>query len=165
MAAIFETHDISRVALHAGQDTFHGFHIANPSKKEMGFLHSGHCGSIRLKRITLKLTGRATLMNDNETASPAPVERRVMQQTGGQMKIADKILTDDGFDSYDGKIDAIVDLARELEDISIDALKMFRCTQNPDDYPRTHWSNRLNILLHNVQIEGRALARPSRMQC
>lgn len=65
------------------------------------------------------------------------------------MKLADQILADDEFDSYDGKIDAIIDLARELEDIATDALKTFKCTQSPWEYPKMHWSNRLETLLHN----------------
>jgi hypothetical protein len=49
----------------------------------------------------------------------------------------------------------ILDLARELEDIATDALRSFKCTQRPSDYPPTHWSNRLEILLSNAASEGR----------
>lgn len=82
-----------------------------------------------------------------------PVDGTVMRKGDWQMKIADQILGDDGFDSYDGKIDAIIDLARELEDIASQSLQAFRCTQRPEDYPQTHWSNRLETLLrHNAEL-------------
>ena len=63
------------------------------------------------------------------------------------MKIADQILQDDNYDSFDAKVDHLIDLARELEDIATDALKSFKCTQKLNDYPKTHWSNRLDLLL------------------
>lgn len=62
-------------------------------------------------------------------------------------KLADQIMNDDSFDSFDDKIDMLIDLARELEDISTDALKSFKCTQNIHDYQDSHWSNRLEVLL------------------
>lgn len=63
------------------------------------------------------------------------------------MKLADQILQDDHYDSFDAKVDHLIDLARELEDIATDALKSFKCTQKPSDYSKTHWSNRLEFLL------------------
>lgn len=56
-------------------------------------------------------------------------------------------MNDDEIDSFETKVDLLIDLARELEDISTDALKMFKCTQHPWDYPKNHWSNRLILLL------------------
>lgn len=41
---------------------------------------------------------------------------------------------------------------RELEEIATDALKSFRCTQRPSDYPETHWSRRLENLLENDEV-------------
>jgi hypothetical protein len=64
-----------------------------------------------------------------------------------KQKLADQIINDDEFNSFDAKVDALLDLARELEDIAINALKSFKCTQKPQDYPDSHWSNRLTLLL------------------
>jgi len=63
------------------------------------------------------------------------------------MKIADQIMQDDETNSFDAKVDQLMDLGRELEEIATDALRSFRCTQKPSDYPKTHWSNRLELLL------------------
>ena len=62
-------------------------------------------------------------------------------------KIADQIINSEEIDSFDGKVDVLLDLARDLEEIATDALKSFKCTQRPQDYPPSHWSNRLEILL------------------
>ena len=62
------------------------------------------------------------------------------------MKIADKILNDEEIESMEILFDLMTDLARELEDIAIDALASFKCTQNPWEYPKSHWSNRLLTL-------------------
>ena len=72
-----------------------------------------------------------------------------------KQKLADSIINDDEIGSFDGKVGMILDLARELEDIATDALRSFKCTQRPSDYPPTHWSNRLEILLSNAASEGR----------
>ena len=73
-----------------------------------------------------------------------------------KQKLADQILNDDEIDSFDGKVDMLLDLARELEDIATDALKNFRYTQRPHDYPQSHWSNRLELLLSNDRTEPSA---------
>lgn len=78
------------------------------------------------------------------------------------MKIADKILNDDEFDSFDAKIDAIISAARDLEGIATDALGSFKCTQTPKDYPPDHWSNRLEILLAKAIGEARRDETPPR---
>ena len=69
------------------------------------------------------------------------------------MKIADQIMRDETIDSFDSKIDMLLDLSRDLEDVALDALKMFKLTQKPSDYSENHWSNRLEKLLNNNQSQ------------
>lgn len=41
-------------------------------------------------------------------------------------------------------------LAGKLEEIALDALQSFECTQTTADYPETHWSRRL-VALSNTK--------------
>jgi hypothetical protein len=69
-----------------------------------------------------------------------------------KQKLADQIINDDEIDSFDGKVEILLDLSRELEDIATEALKGFKCTQRPWEYPKNHWSNRLELLLANAKV-------------
>jgi len=52
--------------------------------------------------------------------------------------------------STETKCRSLHDHAEKLEEIATDALKSFRCTQRPSDYPEDHWSRRLENLMENA---------------